>query len=255
MMPVLNVAGLTIPVGPLAFLLAILIAAEVGERAMRRLAPDGQVLAWQQGFSRAAYGGLAAGVIGARLAYAAQFYPLYIQAPRLLLNLRPGTLAPLPGLVIGVGVALLLLQRVQIPMAMILDNLALVFIAALIVLALGQFATGARYGMPTALPWGVELWGMRRHPVQLYEAIALLVVFIILWRMMPVALPGEIFWYGLLYVGATELLFETFRGASRTAVAGIRVPQIAALTAILLSLYIISFYAGQRQQKESDHLA
>ncbi len=56
------------------------------------------------------YGGLAAVVIGARLAYAAQFYPIYVQTPRLLLSLRPGTLAAIPGLIVGVGVALILLH-------------------------------------------------------------------------------------------------------------------------------------------------
>ena len=215
---------------------------------MRRLAVPGKAGDWQRAFSLAVYGGLAAGVIGARLAYAAQFHPIYVQTPRLLLSLQPGTLAEVPGLIVGVGVALILLHRVQMPTSTILDNAALVSVSVLIVLALGQFATGDRYGVPTDLPWGVELWQVRRHPVQFYEAISLAVILAVLWRMMPTALPGEIFWYGVLYVGVTELLLEAFRGTSNTAVAGIRVSQVVSLAAVLLALYIIAFYAGQRQR-------
>lgn len=159
------------------------------------------------------------------------------------------------GLVVGVGVVLILLYRVQMASTTILDNLMMVSIGALIMLALGQFAMGVRYGMSTELPWGVTIWGVRRHPVQLYEAAMLLLIFIVLWRMMPSVLSGEVFWHGLLYVGATELMLEAFRAASRTTIAGIRVPQVAALTTILISLYIISFHARQRQQQESGHLA
>ena len=31
--------------------------------------------------------------------------------------------------------------------------------------------------------------------------------------MIPSALPGEIFWFGIFYVGIAELLLEAFRGA------------------------------------------
>ena len=95
---------------------------------------------------------------------------------------------------------------------------------------------------------GIELWGERRHPVQAYEAVGLAMIFLALWRMIPSALPGEIFWFGIFYVGMAELLLETFRGASNTIATGIRVPQMAALVAVLLALYIISFYAAQLQR-------
>jgi phosphatidylglycerol:prolipoprotein diacylglycerol transferase len=251
MMPVLSIGGFIVPVGPLAFLIAIWVGSEVGERTIRRLAPAEKVADWQRAFTLAAYGGLAAGVVGARLAYVAQFYPLYVQAPRLLMSLRPGTLAPIPGLVLGLGVFLLLLYRVQMPTWTILDTVASIAVSALLVLALGQLATGERYGMPTALPWGIDLWGVRRHPVQAYEAIALAVILVTLWRMMPSVQPGEIFWFGVLYVGAAELLLEAFRGTSSTVILGIRVTQIVALATILMALYMISFYAAQRQRGSS----
>jgi hypothetical protein len=51
MMPVLSVGGFTMPVGPLAFLIAIWFGSEVGERTIRRLAPAEKVSDWQRAFT------------------------------------------------------------------------------------------------------------------------------------------------------------------------------------------------------------
>ncbi len=43
--------------------------------------------------------------------------------------------------------------------------------------------TDQTYGTPTALPWGVELGdGIARHPVQLYESVAMLAFLAVYWR-------------------------------------------------------------------------
>ncbi len=42
------------------------------------------------------------------------------------------------------------------------------------------------YGNPTGLPWGIDLGdGVRRHPVQLYEIVAMLVLAICVARIQP----------------------------------------------------------------------
>ncbi|MCX7361138.1 MAG: prolipoprotein diacylglyceryl transferase [Alphaproteobacteria bacterium] len=48
------------------------------------------------------------------------------------------------------------------------------------------------YGTPTTLPWGVDLGdGIRRHPVQLYESIAMAAMLaLLLWRMAQ----QDLFW-------------------------------------------------------------
>jgi len=52
---------------------------------------------------------------------------------------------------------------------------------------LGCFFAGLRdhtYGTPTALPWGIDFGdGIRRHPTQLYEVIAMIVLGLLLWKM------------------------------------------------------------------------
>lgn len=68
-------------------------------------------------------------------------------------------------------------------------RLAVPLAAAIAVGRIGCFFTGRddfTYGTPTSLPWGVDFGdGIRRHPVQLYEAAvmaAFVAVFLLLWR-------------------------------------------------------------------------
>jgi phosphatidylglycerol:prolipoprotein diacylglycerol transferase len=47
---------------------------------------------------------------------------------------------------------------------------------------LGNFLAGDAYGSPSSLPWAVYQAGQYRHPVQLYELVLNLVLFVFLWR-------------------------------------------------------------------------
>jgi phosphatidylglycerol:prolipoprotein diacylglycerol transferase len=47
---------------------------------------------------------------------------------------------------------------------------------------LGCLAAGCCYGRPTDLPWGIMLWGERRHPTEVYHAIANALVAFLVWR-------------------------------------------------------------------------
>ena len=55
---------------------------------------------------------------------------------------------------------------------------------------IGCFLTGLSdktYGTPTNLPWGVDFGdGVRRHPTQLYEAVFLIGLAAVLYRLLPI---------------------------------------------------------------------
>ena len=53
-----------------------------------------------------------------------------------------------------------------------LDALAPGIISWLMFTSLADFVGGPGYGTLTDLPWGVSQFGVRRHPVQVYEIIA-----------------------------------------------------------------------------------
>ena len=83
------------------------------------------------------------------------------------------------------------------------------FAATVAVGRLGCFFSGLAdftYGTPTGLPWGVNFGdGVRRHPVQLYEALAMgTMLVVLLWRLKkrdPFWLANGFYlvvgWYGL----------------------------------------------------------
>ncbi len=194
MFPVIRFLGFTLPVGPAFAVFAFYLGSELGARALSRSAPNDQREKWRDLFSSASFIALAVGVIGARVGYAAQYYQLYLASPQLLLSIRPGTLALIPGLLAGGAAEFFYLQRKGITFAASADAVAMGATGALAVLSLRNFLTGSDYGVPTELPWGVNLWLTTRHPVQLYEMALLLLVLVMLWRHRPLALPGETFW-------------------------------------------------------------
>ena len=60
----------------------------------------------------------------------------------------------------------------------VLDALSLLLPVIGMGLGLATFAVGSQYGTPTGLPWGINLWGEIRHPVQLYQTFGFLLIMI-----------------------------------------------------------------------------
>ena len=112
-----------------------------------------------------------------------------------------------------------------------------------IFLALAHLASGAAFGAETSLPWALELWGAKRHPSQIYEALAAALILLVCW-------PGRKTWrqnpagiYFLSFVAlsaAARLFLEAFRGDSLTWLWGLRTNQIIAWLVLALSLWGIA---------------
>jgi len=106
---------------------------------------------------------------------------------------------------------------------------------------LGCLFEGCCYGRPTTLPWGVvmkhsEYGSVPLHPVQLYEALYLLLAFSWLWRR-RVSLTGTgrvAGWY-LILVSCGRLLTEAFRGDT---IRGFVIPGLSTSSFISLLLLL-----------------
>ena len=66
--------------------------------------------------------------------------------------------------------------------ASLLDALTPGFIVLAGGLALADLASGDAYGSPSSLPWAIELWGAARHPTQIYQLIAVIVIGVIVLK-------------------------------------------------------------------------
>ncbi len=247
MLQVISIAGLTIPVGPLAFLLSFVLGSELASRALGKIAPEPDIAQWKGAMDGAMLWALLAGLVTARLAYVVRFSELYMTSPQLALSPRPGSLMLMPGLLGGGAVLFLIMARNNIPLARLADALAVGAAGALTAYYIGQFLTGAGYGLPTELPWGVELWGTVRHPVQIYEAAAAAGILLFLWMQLSVSQPGEVFWDFVTLYSISVLILTGFRSTSATWIQGVRIAQVISLATLLMGLYILSFYALQSE--------
>lgn len=182
---------------------------------------------------------LIAGLVGARLTYAARYLSAYLANPISLLALTPATLYPSAGLVIGLAAAALLGWRQRLPLRPTLDALAPGLGAFMVALGIAHFLSGDAFGAPTSLPWSIRLWDDNRHPSQIYETLAALAVFALAWKR-PLGIGrGLNFLLVVALSAAARIFLEAFRGDSVLWAGGFRAAQVVGLLVLGACLWLL----------------
>jgi phosphatidylglycerol:prolipoprotein diacylglycerol transferase len=232
MLPVLQVGPLAIPVYPLSLLLAIWIALAVGAWAARY-----QGLAGDHIYNAGLYG-LVAGVVIARLAHVITFWSAYRAQPLEIVGLNTRAFIGWPGLVAALVVAGWYIRRHRLPWTRVVDAGALGALLGVSVACLGAFLAGQSLGTPTALPWGITIWDVPRHPFQLYGMLAALATAgLVAWVLTRRQRPGAAALVALAGCGLAALLIDPARADSLTTVGGLRVVQLLGLASLVLALW------------------
>lgn len=123
-------------------------------------------------------------VIGARLGHCLFYEPsIYLSEPLRILKVWEGGLAS-HGAVIGIFLALYLFCRKykDFSYVEILDRMTLPAMIGAALIRLGNFFNSEIIGTPTDVPWAIIFKNVSltpRHPVQLYESITYLSIFIL----------------------------------------------------------------------------
>ncbi len=130
---------------------------------------------------------------------------------------------------VGAGAAVLYALAEGLPILRVLDCVALAAALAIALNRVGAFLAGLDYGLPDTHAWGVvytsliaTFWygtpsGIRLYPVQMYEAAASLLVFIILARRLPRrAQDGELWGAWLFFYGAAGYFLAFYRAVDQT---------------------------------------
>ena len=120
---------------------------------------------------------------------------------------------------------------------------------------LGAFLTGRAPGAPTDLPWAIAIWGVRRHPVQLYEALAALFVLVwVLWALRRGLRPGTAAWLAAFGYGLSRWLLEPFHADSAVILGGLRTAQVLGLVVALVALLALRtrLAAGQTPEEPGE---
>lgn len=154
-------------------------------------------------------------LIGARLGHCLFYeFDYYMQHPlEMILPFRFGEngfeLTGFQGLAshggaIGILTALWMFSRkTKTNFVWIADRLVLVVPLAGAFVRLGNFFNSEIIGLPSTLPWAVvfeKIDAVPRHPAQLYEAIAYVLIFFVLWSIFKKGLPKPGYLTGLFFV-------------------------------------------------------
>lgn len=244
MFPVIRLGPLTLQARGLILLAAFWLASDVAGRAAKRLGlRDDDV-------SNMAFLGLIFGLIGARLGYVIQYSSVYRTDLGAIFALNFNTLSPVAGIIVGCAAATWYARRKGIANRRLLDALTPGLIVFAAGLALADLASGDGYGAPATLPWSIDLWGEWRHPTQVYDLLATIIIGLIVWRSSP-PFDGARFGLFVALYAASRLLLETFHGDSAT-LADIRVVQIWGLAVLVAALWLLHRWAKDWAQKIED---
>ena len=126
-------------------------------------------------------------IIGARLGHVLFYEPMeYLKDPIQILQVWKGGLAS-HGAAIAIIIALLLFSRKNAkPFIWVFDRISIVVALAGAFIRTGNLMNSEIYGVATTLPWGFKFINtdpslIPKHPTQIYEALAYLLIFIFLW--------------------------------------------------------------------------
>ena len=163
-------------------------------------------------------------VAGARLGHCLFYRPeYYLIHPLEILKVWKGGLAS-HGAAAGIIIALLVYARHTAGMSFFwaADRLCVVVPLAAALVRLGNFANSEILGVPTNVPWAVifsRVDQIPRHPVQLYEAITYLIIFIImiiLYRRQTGAIAGRLAGSMLTMLFSMRFILEFFKAGQST---------------------------------------
>jgi phosphatidylglycerol:prolipoprotein diacylglycerol transferase len=195
------------------------------------------------------------GIIGARITYVFRYSEVFIGTPINIFSLNPGLLDPLGGIAVGVITGLIYGNRKNLSLLSTLDSYTLFFGVMMTAIALALLASGDAYGLETQLPWGIELWGSKRHPTQIYYLLASLAILGILWYRKNSKnhlnqRNGSTFFAFTAMSSAYRLFLDAFRGDSDLIFSSIRTSQLIAWLFLAVSLWRLVEFRNKTIQSE-----
>jgi phosphatidylglycerol:prolipoprotein diacylglycerol transferase len=234
MFPTINIGPLVFPTAGIVYLLGVYLSLTLIERAAKRLQLD----------VGATYGvavtALLAGFVAARLLFVATYWASFSE--NLLSIIWPLTsgynLAG--GLFFGAAAAFFYGRYKQLPLWPTLDALTPGLITAFLTVSLADFLAGPGYGTLTSVPWGIAVFGIRRHPVQIYEII-LGVAALGIWQQVVKRRPpaGQAFLLTMALYSAGRLFLDAYRDNAWLTADGYHVVQIVSLGVMLGCLILL----------------
>lgn len=183
--------------------------------------------------------GLIAFVIGGRISYVLQNLSAFTKSPLGIISINPDLFDMFGALAVTAIVVIAYSQRKQLEIWRVLDSLTLLFAVLAIGLGLSNLAAGNAFGLPTDLPWGINLWNATRHPTQIYDTLASSLILVLLWLFKPSPRPGITFLTFASMTAFSQLILQAFRANYTILFSGLRQEQILAWVALLICFVLL----------------
>ena len=175
-----------------------------------------QVVAQRYGISKdelnnITFYGLLAFIIGGRLSFVLQNISIFLKSPTGIVSINPDIFDSIGAAAIALIVMLAYGQRSKLSLWPTLDALTPFFAILILGIGLSHLAAGTAFGKETKLPWGIDLWNATRHPTQIYETLASLLIFGLLWFQKQNPRSGILFLTFAALTAASHLFIQAFR--------------------------------------------
>jgi len=190
------------------------------------------------------YYGLIAFIIGGRLSFVLQNLPAFIKSPLGIFSINPDIFDAPGGLAAAIIAAVIYGQRRGLQLWNTLDSVTPFFAVLSIGIGLSHLAAGTAFGMETDVVWGIDLWNATRHPTQIYEIAASLLIFGLVWLQKQNPHPGVLFLTYAALTAVTQLIIQAFRGDSTLILNGLRQGQIIAWVALAVIFILLEHQMG-----------
>lgn len=249
MFPTVQLGPLSFPTTGLLYILGAYLGLSVIERAARLLGQNGARLYNLAGLMLLSY------FMGARLTFVAIYWPVFQND--LLSIVWPLTSGYnlWGGLVTMLAAGFFYGRYHQLSLWPTLDALAPGLMVGILVISLADFLGGPGFGKLTSLPWGITQFGVRRHPVQLYEVVVSLFGLASWWYLRRGPLfAGQLFLVSAALVSGGFLFTDAYREnawllVGNHAANGVHMLQVLSLVTMLASLYLLG-RKGQQPQTD-----
>jgi len=234
MLPTVEIGPLVLPTNGLIFILGAWLILSASERSAKKLQLDVEMTYTLVAII------MVTAFVGARLVFVILHWPAY--QDNLLSIFWPLTSGFnwWAGLTLALVTGLFYGRAKQLPPAATLDALAPGLILALMALSLADFAAGPGYGRETTVPWAIDVFGVQRHPVQLYELLVGALALIVWWRFADRRrFRGQLFLLTVAVYAGGRLIFDAYRANSPLTTQGFHILQIISLVILLISVFLL----------------
>ncbi|MBA1333677.1 MAG: Prolipoprotein diacylglyceryl transferase [Firmicutes bacterium] len=182
-----------------------------------------------------------AGIVGARLYYVIFNWDYYSGNLLQIINIRGGGLAIHGTLIAAVITGLIYARVKKVSFWTLADITAPGIILGQAIGRWGNFVNQEAYGVPTDLPWGIMVNGVKVHPTFFYEFLWNMgVFFVLLWFRKRKKVEGEVFLLYVILYSVGRFFIEGLRIDSLM-IGSLRMAQVVSLAAVALGAALIVY--------------